>query len=62
MLNLTFLNPLQFNALYVKGGDMLLVSVQIEEQLLLFVMYIRQKMKMREKKKMKERRGRCFGG
>ena len=34
---------------------MFLVSVQIEEQLLLFVMDIRLKMKMRENKKMRER-------
>ena len=34
---------------------MLLLNVQIEEQLFIFVMDIIQKMKMREKKKMRER-------
>ena len=47
MFILNFLDPLQFNALDVKGGDMLLVTFQIEEQLLLFVMDIRLKMKMK---------------
>ena len=50
MLNKIFLDPLQFNALDVKGGDMLLVTFQIEEQLLLFVMDIRLNMQIREKK------------
>ncbi|KAH0748147.1 hypothetical protein KY290_027379 [Solanum tuberosum] len=38
-----------------KGGDMLLVSVDIGEQLSLFVMDIRLKIKIRVKKKMRER-------
>ena len=38
-----------------EGRDMLLQNVQIEEQLLIFVMDIIQKMKIREKKKMRER-------
>ena len=55
-LNVIFLDPLQINVLDVMEEDMLLENFHIEEQLLVFVIYIRLMMKMREKKKISDRK------